>query len=68
MSEAIQIKMRADLPDILRSAVQECRSPSITPGATFATGCLERIALRAIEIGDVQILDELVKLGLVKGD
>jgi len=64
MAEVLQIN--TNLPEMMGDAANECKSPAVTIGFQVALSRLKRIAMRALEIGDTEILDELVSLGIIK--
>ena len=64
MAEVLQIK--TNLPQLLVGAARECKAPAITIGFQMAVSRLNKIATRALEIGDTEILDELEALGFVE--
>jgi hypothetical protein len=65
MTETKTIKMSVNLNTLLIEAAREMRSPGIAIGFQITMGCLRRIALRAIEIKDKAILEELDTLGII---
>ncbi len=59
------IKSTVNLANLMVNAANELRTPAISYGFQISIGCLRRIAMRALEIGDHKIVDELVSIGFV---
>lgn len=64
MPETMRIKV--DLVALMVAMANDCQSQACTFGTKMAIGCLERIAKRACELNDPELLEELKVLGLVK--
>lgn len=61
-----KLEMKVDVQNLMLQASKEMRSFQMAMGFKIATDCLQRIAKRAIEIKDEQILKELETLCLVQ--
>ncbi len=59
------MKSKVDIQELMLQACKEMRCAGITMGFAVAQGYLKRIAERAIELDDKQLLEELEGLYLI---
>lgn len=59
------ITMKVNLCSLMVEMANTCQSFPTNMGTRIAIGCLERIAKRACELNDPELLKELETLGLV---
>lgn len=59
-------KIRVDITNIMLQAAQEMRSPVSTMGFQLAQNCLIKIAQRAIDLKDEELLDLCDTMCLIK--
>ena len=59
------LEIKVDLPNLMRQAVMEMKSLGVAVGFQVSLSRLNKIALRAIEIEDNVILNELKALCLI---
>jgi len=60
-----EIRMTVDLEHIFYLISREVKAPAISIALSIAVTCLNKIAERAIEIGDTVIIAELQTLGII---
>lgn len=63
--KSIKIRPTVDVIGLMVTMANDCQSAACTMGVQMASGCLQRLAKRACELKDPQLLDELKSLGLV---
>lgn len=59
------VKMTVNLAHLMIDAANEMNSFAVAHGFRIANGCLVRIAERAIELNDKDLLDELETIGYI---
>jgi hypothetical protein len=63
--ESTTITPTVALANLMMEATKTCRTPAISFGFMIANGCLERIAHRAVALGDAELLKELELIGYI---
>ena len=65
MAETKTIKSRVELANAMVEASKTCKSHAVGYAFIIATGCLMRMAERAIELNDGPMIEELVNIGYI---
>lgn len=62
----MKLRFRVDALHVLELVAQESEAPRIIFGASLMHALLQKVASRAIELGDRELLEHMERMGLVE--
>ena len=62
----MKLRFSVDALHLLEQVAQEAEAPGIVLGASLMHGLLQKVASRAIELGERELLEHMERMGLVE--